>query len=137
MWLTLLTTILPGLLDKLIPDPKAADEAKLKMLQMIQTGELAQLTADTDLAKGQISVNQVEATSSSIFVAGWRPFIGWMAGFTIGFKYIFGPLLTMFAQLVGHPIELPVLDASELWPVLIGMLGLGGMRTVEKVKGVA
>lgn len=137
MWPTLLMNVLPGLIDKLFPDPKAAGEAKLKLLEMEQSGELAKLAAETDLAKGQLNVNAVEAGSTSLFVAGWRPFVGWICGLTIAFKYIGGPLLVMISTYLGHSIPLPEIDSSELWPVLMGMLGLGGMRTVEKVKGVA
>lgn len=137
MWPSLLLELLPKVFDKIFPNQQAADEAKLKLLQMAQTGELAQLTANTELAKGQLEVNKVEGASSSLFVAGWRPAIGWICGFTIGFKYIAAPLLVMTASTIGHPITLPIIDSSELWPVLMGMLGLGGMRTVEKLKGAA
>lgn len=136
MWASLIP-MLGSIVDKLLPDPAAAAEAKLKIMQMAQTGELAQLTADTELAKGQMEVNRVEAASTSLFVSGWRPFVGWICGIAMGFKYIGGPLLTMVAQIVGHPIELPVIDSSELWPILLGMLGLGAYRTAEKIKDKA
>ena len=136
MWPQLFA-LLPGLLDKILPDPKAADDAKLRFLELAQKGELAALTADTELAKGQMAVNQVEAGNASLFVSGWRPAVGWVCVLTIGFKYVGGPLLSVFTQFVGHPVTLPVVDSSELWPVLLGMLGLGGFRTYEKVKGAA
>jgi hypothetical protein len=136
MWQALIP-ILGTVLDKILPDPKAAADAKLKVLEMAQQGELAVLAADTDLAKGQLAVNAVEAASANLFTSGWRPFIGWTCGFTVCFKYILGPLLVMVAQMSGHEIPLPQIDASELWPVLMGMLGLGGMRTMEKLKGKA
>ncbi len=134
MW-TALIPILGSFIDKLLPDPQAAADAKLKMLEMAQAGELAQLTAEVEMAKGQNAVNQAEAGSASIFVAGWRPFIGWTCGVTVAFKYVGGPLLVMLTQMTGHAVELPVIDSSELWPVLMGMLGLGGFRTIEKIKG--
>lgn len=136
MWPALLT-LLPGLLDKILPDKGAADAAKLELLKMAQTGELAQLQATTDLAKGQLEVNKVEAASGSLFVAGWRPFVGWICATAIGFKYIGGPLLVMICAAVGVDIDLPEIDTADLWPLLAGLLGLGGLRTIEKVKGAA
>jgi len=136
MWPQLFS-LLPGLLDKLLPDPKAADDAKLKLLELAQKGELAALTAETDLAKGQMAINQAEATNQNIFVSGWRPAVGWVCVLTIAFKYVGGPLLYVLTQVVGHPVTLPVIDSGELWPVLMGMLGLGGLRTYEKVKKAA
>jgi hypothetical protein len=133
-------TLLPffgTLLDRLLPDPAANAAAKLKLLEMQQSGDLAKLAADTDLAKGQLAINQVEAASTRLFVAGWRPFIGWICGFVLGFKYIGGPLLVMVSQAAGHPVTPPDLGLTDLLPVLGAMLGLGTMRTVEKVQGVA
>jgi hypothetical protein len=137
MWPTLLIPLLGKLFDKVIPDPAAASAAKLQILQMSQTGELAQLAADTDLAKAQAAVNQTEAGNASLFVAGWRPFVGWICGSALGFKYIGGPLLVMLTTLAGHPVALPDIGFTDLMPILLGMLGLGGMRTFEKIKGVA
>lgn len=136
MWPQLLALI-PAVLDKVLPDPAAAADAKLRLLEMAQRGDLAALTAETDLAKGQLAVNQVEAASGRLFVSGWRPAVGWICALAVGFKFIGGPLLFVAAQAVGHPIELPAIDTSELWPLLLGMLGLGGLRTIEKVKGAA
>jgi len=136
MWPALIP-LLGGLLDKLFPDPAAANEAKLKVMQMAQTGELAQLNADLQLATGQIDVNKAEASNPSIFVAGWRPFVGWVCGVAFAFKFVGGPLLVFIAAYFGHPITLPVLDFTEMSTILLGMLGIGGLRTIEKVKGVA
>lgn len=134
MWPTLIP-VLANLLDKILPDPKAAADAKLKVMEMAQQGELAQLDADVKLATGQQEVNKVEAGSTSLFVAGWRPAVGWTCALAFFFKFCGGPLLFMAAQAFGHAVTLPAVDYSELWPVLLGMLGLGGMRTVEKIKG--
>lgn len=125
------------LIERIWPDPATKDAAKLELLRMAQAGELAHLQADTDLAKGQVAVNQVEAASTRLFVAGWRPFIGWICGAALGFKYIGGPLLAMAAAAVGHPVTLPDLGTAELMPLLLGILGLGAQRTYEKVKGAA
>lgn len=136
MWPQLLALI-PGLLDKLLPDRGAADAAKLELLRMAQTGELAALQAETTLAQGQNEVNKIEAGSTRLFVAGWRPFVGWICAAALGFKYIGGPLLVMAGSVAGVAVPLPAIDAGELTPLLLGMLGLGGLRTIEKVKGKA
>ena len=136
MWPTLIP-ILGGLLDKLFPDPQAANDAKLKVMQMAQNGELAQLNADLQMAQGQIETNKIEAANPSIFVSGWRPFVGWICGAAFAFKFIGGPLLVLIAGYFGHSVTLPQMDYSEMSTILLGMLGIGALRTVEKVKGVA
>jgi hypothetical protein len=136
MWPTLIPLI-GNLLDKLFPDPKAAEDAKLKVMQMAQTGELAQLDADLKMAQGQMEINKVEAANPSIFVSGWRPFVGWTCGAAFAFKFIGGPMLVLIAGYFGHTVTLPQMDYSEMSTILLGMLGIGALRTVEKVKGVA
>jgi hypothetical protein len=125
------------LIKKIWPDPAQQADAQLRLATLAQTGELAALAAETDLAKGQNTVNAIEAGSTRLFVAGWRPFVGWICGLSLGFKYIGGPLLAMAAAAAGHPVTLPDLGIGELMPLLFGMLGLGAMRTTEKIKGVA
>ncbi len=135
-----LLALLPALttlLDKILPDKEAAEQAKIELMKMVQTGELAQLTADTQIAVAQTEVNKIEAGSTRLFVAGWRPFVGWICACAIGFKYIGGPVLVMLAAWFGHAIELPDVGADDLMVLLGGMLGLGTLRTVEKVKKVA
>lgn len=136
MWPTLIPLI-GNLLDKFFPDPVAAADAKLKLMQMAQNGELAQLDADLKLATGQMEVNKVEAANASLFVAGWRPAIGWVCGAAFAFKFVVGPLAVVLMAMAGHPITLPVFDFTEMSTILLGMLGLGGLRTVEKIKGVS
>jgi hypothetical protein len=125
------------LINKLWPDPAQANEAKLKLLELQQSGELAKLTADTQLAQGQIDINKVEAANPSVFVSGWRPFVGWTCGLAFFFKFVGGPMLFMIAQAFGRTVTLPNVDYSDLWPLLFSMLGLGAYRTYEKVKGAA
>jgi hypothetical protein len=124
------------LIDRLWPDATQAAAAKLELLKMQQTGELAQLTAETELAKGQIEVNQAEAGSSSLFVAGWRPWIGWVCGIAFAYHFVAQPLLAFILAATGHPVTLPTFNMDALYTVLLGMLGLGSMRTFEKYKGV-
>lgn len=126
------------LIDRLWPDPAQRDAAKLKMLEMQQTGELAKLTAETELAKGQIAINAEEAKSANWFVAGWRPFVGWMCGASLCYATIIEPLARFTAQVgFGYAGAFPVIDTMLTLQILMGMLGLGGMRTFEKGKGVA
>lgn len=126
-----------NIVDKIIPDPIAASEAKLKLLTLQQNGELAQLTADTDLAKGQLDINVEEAKNNNLFVSGWRPFLGWVCGLGFATKYLAGPFIFILMQFVHTSIVLPPIDVSEMMPLLFGMLGLGAMRSYDKMKGTS
>jgi hypothetical protein len=127
-------TIGSKLIDRFFPDKAASDAAKLELLKMQQTGELALLAADTAIATKQSDINIEEAKSESIFVSGWRPFVGWVCGLSFAAKYIGGPALFVFAQLGGNPVVLPEIDMLEMMPILFGMLGLGAYRTFEKTR---
>lgn len=124
-------------LDRVIPDPAQKAAAQLELLKLAQSGELAQLNADTELAKGQLAVNQAEASNPSVFVSGWRPFIGWVCGSGLAYQFVAAPILTWVAALFGKAIAAPSLDMGTLLTLLLGMLGLGSMRTVERLNGVA
>lgn len=115
--------------DRLFPDPAQADAAKLELLKMQQSGELAQMT-------GQMEVNKVEAASSSLFVAGWRPATGWTCVAGLAYTFLLRPLLQWLALSQGWP-EPPEIDHDTLMYLLVPLLGLGAYRTVEKVKKVA
>jgi Holin of 3TMs, for gene-transfer release len=99
--------------------------------------EKAQLAAAVQLIQGQLDVNRAEASSPNLFVAGWRPFVGWICGTGFGVQFIFGPIGSWAASLAGHPMPFPQLDLGTMMPLLLGMLGLGGMRTAEKLQGKA
>ena len=124
-------------IDKIWPDPVQRDAAKLELLKLQQSGELAQLTADTNLMIEQIKVNQAEAANPSVFVSGWRPAIGWVCGAACGWNWIGLPVVKLALEIYGHPINLAPADLTEMLPVLMGMLGLGGLRTIEKLQGRA
>ncbi len=126
------------LLDKFFPDPTQRDAAKLKLLEMQQTGELARLAADTDLAKGQLAINAAEAASGNAFVSGWRPFIGWVCGAAFAYTLILQPFMVFMCAIYGKTLpQLPNIDTNLLGWALGGILGLGTMRTTEKIKGVS
>ena len=135
--LALLLPFASDLLKKLFPDPQAQADAQIKLMQLAASGELAQLQSVTELSKAQNEVNKVEAASASLLVAGWRPAVGWVCAAAFGFKFIGGPLLVMAASVANVDVTLPAIDSDDLMPVLLGMLGLGAMRTLEKTKGVA
>lgn len=136
MW-PLLTPLLGKIFDQIFPDPKAAGEAKLKMLEMQQAGDLAVLDADLKVALAQAGINTEEAKSASVFVSGWRPFIGWVCGVGLGYVFLVYPLLTWWAALYRPTFVPPMLIADHLFELVTAMLGLGGLRTFEKLKGVA
>lgn len=125
------------IIDKVFPDPAARAAAQLELMKLAQEGELAQLTAETDLAKAQAEINQVEASSASLFVSGWRPFVGWVCGLGLAMQFLVAPMVGFLASMMGRQLAVPALDMSTLLTLLFGMLGLGGMRTFEKMKGVA
>lgn len=113
------------LIEKLIPDPAAQDAARLELLKLQQSGELAAMTAQTE-------INKAEASNPSVFVSGWRPAIGWVCALAMGYQYLARPLMVAFMP----ALVFPGLD-DNLWQLMMGMLGLGGLRTFEKTQGVA
>lgn len=123
-------------LDRVLPDKQAAAAANLELLKLAQSGELAILDADVKLAVGQLEINRVEAANPSIFVSGWRPFIGWVGGFALVYQFVGRPLLAWTSAANGWTVP-PELDMGDLITIVGGMLGLGSLRTVEKIKGVA
>lgn len=115
------------IIDRVIPDKAAAAQAQAELVKMQVSGELEQLA-------GQLEVNKVEAAHSSVFVSGWRPFIGWVCGAALAYQFVIRPIVTWAVPSLGYSIaEMPGLD-DNLWELLTGMLGLGGLRTYEKVK---
>lgn len=119
-----------GLLDKFIPD---ADE---KMKIAAELSSMAERHAQ-ELAKGQLEVNKAEASSNSMFVSGWRPAVGWCCCLGMASNYILIPFSNFGLALAEQNITIPMIDTSTMMPVLMGMLGLGGLRTVEKIQKVS
>ncbi|HCT54799.1 MAG TPA: hypothetical protein DF712_20335 [Balneola sp.] len=130
----LLPSLLPAvtnIVGRFLPEDK---EARAKAEREIK----AQLT--THLAKidiAQLEINKQEAAHRSIFVAGWRPFIGWTCGIALAYTYVLQPILVFGLAQGGYLVDLPKMELGEMMPVLMGMLGLGGLRTFEKFKGVS
>ena len=135
MW-NLLIPAVTSLLDKIIPDPQQQADAKLKMLQMAQTGELAELAAVKDLALAQLEVNKVEAAAPDLLRGGWRPACGWACVAGLVYQFFLMPLLPWICTVFGGAVPpLPPIDNDTLMTLLFGMLGLGGLRTIERAKG--
>lgn len=136
MWSELISPI-TAIINKLIPDKAAAAAAASQLQAMVTSGELQQeLVQLQSVTSAQSDINKVEAGSDKLFVAGWRPFVGWICGTALAVDLILGPFFTWGAALSGSSVKFPQLDISTLMPVLMGMLGMGAMRSYEKVKGV-
>ena len=99
--------------------------------------EQAQLAAAVALVQSQLEVNKTEAASPSVFVAGWRPFIGWVCGAACAWNWIGLPMAKAGLVLAGVALDIAPASLTEMMPVLLGLLGLGALRTTEKIKGVA
>lgn len=117
-------------LADLIPDPLA----KQRAIEQFSV-DIAQIVATSDV--GQSQINTAEATSPNKFISYWRPFIGWICGFAFAWHFILMPMVLFAFTLSGKTVPLPSFDMQTLITVLFGMLGLGAMRTVEKIQGVA
>ena len=117
-------------IDRVWPDPAQAAAAKLELVKLQQSGELQQIV-------GQLEINKTEAANASVFVSGWRPFIGWTCGAACAWNWVGISIAKVVAAFMQYQITLAPADLSEMMPVLLGMLGLGALRTVEKIQGVA
>ena len=126
----LLTPILGQVFGQLFPDPQARDKAMADFFTKLQSADLSQL-----------EVNKAEAQSGSLFIAGWRPFIGWVGGVAIAFQFAVKPMLLAFGSYFSESFMTAVLNApqmdSNMWELVTAMLGIGAMRSYEKLKGVA
>jgi len=125
------------IIDKLVPDPAQKAAMQLEVMKMNQAGEFKELDAQLQRDLAQIGVNQAEAASPDLFKSGWRPSVGWICSAGLGIQFIIAPLASWGAAVAGHPVTFPALDTATLLTLLGGLLGLGTLRTTEKVKGVA
>jgi hypothetical protein len=122
-------TIGAKLLDKIIPDKDAREKAQADLLKAAQD-------QDFQKALAQIEVNKVEAQHSNLFVSGWRPAVGWTCVIGLVYNFILYPLLLWIVVITGSSIEPPPMFSENLMELVLGMLGLGALRTYEKFKGV-
>lgn len=123
-----------SLLDKFVADPKSKAEAEIELIKLTQSENFKQIDAQIEIAKQQNEVNKIEAADTNLFKSGWRPFSGWCCGLGLAYQFIVFPLLSWVAVAKSWPIP-PPLDIELLMTLLFGMLGLGSLRTVERIKG--
>lgn len=138
--ITSVTNLLGTLAEKIWPDPNERAKRQAELFELQQKGDFKQIDAMLAAASGQTDINKQEAGSNFLFVAGWRPFVGWVCGSALAYNYILQPLLQFGIVASGVELNiasLPILNSGELMTVLLGMLGLGGLRTYEKTLGVA
>lgn len=131
-----LIPVVGKLLDKVLPDTAAKNAAAAKLLEMQQTGALAELDADLKMALAQMEVNKVEAASSHWFVAAWRPATGWVCVSALAWQFLLHPTLQWATTLTGSEIQLPSADITSLIAILTAMLGMGTMRSIDKANKV-
>ena len=110
-------------IGKIWPDKSAAEQQQLAAAVMV--------------VQGQLDINKTEAANPSVFVSGWRPFIGWICGAACAWNWIGLPIAAMALKVYQVDIPLSSANLTEMMPILMGMLGLGGLRTIEKINGVA
>lgn len=125
--ITAVSNVVGDVIDRLWPDPTQAAAAKLQLLQLQQTGELAQIT-------GQMNINQAEATSADP-LQHWRGGLGWVCVMGYFWNFVGEPLTNAISAAVGHPLALPGLDIGPLATLTLGMLGLGGLHVAAQMKG--
>ena len=131
---SLIPSLLPAVTDvigRFLPEDKEKRAAAEREIEK----QLATHLAKIDLA--QLEINKQEAAHRNIFVSGWRPFIGWSCGIAMCYAYIIQPITVFVLAQTGNLVSLPTLDVSEMMPVLLGMLGLGGLRSFEKYKKIS
>lgn len=128
-----------AIVNKAVPDKTAAEAEVASFKSLVESGEQKVIQTQLDAVTGnQSNVDKVEAGSTSLFIAGWRPYVGWICGTALGLQLIVGPIFTWISALAGHPTPFPALDSKLLEGTLSGMLGLGfGLRTFEKATGIA
>lgn len=125
-------------IERIWPDPIKRSEELRKLEELKQRGELAELEAHVELMTAQLNINAAEAKHKSLFVAGWRPAIGWIFGSVIFYNFVLYPLMlwgwAVFAQAGLEPP--PRIESDALWQLISGMLGMSAMRTYDKIKHV-
>ncbi len=118
------------ILDRVIPDTNARESAKAELIKAAQSN-------DFQLAMGQLEINKVEASNASLFVSGWRPFVGWTCSASFALHFVIFPILNFIIVGLGYKEIVISFDMTTLMTTLGGLLGIGGLRTYEKIKGVA
>lgn len=134
--LTSILNVGQSVIERIWPDANKRAEEMRKLEELRQKGDLALLEAHVKMLTGQLDINRTEAQHASIFVAGWRPFVGWICGFALAYVAIIEPLMRFASVMAGYEGEFPVIDTSLTMQVLLGMLGIGAMRSLDKFNRV-
>lgn len=125
--------IVEKVIDNVVPDPNKKMELKLELAKLAD----AEAERESKQLLGQLDINKTEAGSTSVFVAGWRPFIGWAGGVGLAYSFVLEPIMSWSARVIfKYSGDFPALDTSSLMVLVTGMLGFGGLRAMEKIKGV-
>lgn len=124
------------IIDKVIPDPAAKAAAKLELLRMQQAGEFKVIDADLQVMLSQADTNKEEAQNPNPFVSGWRPMVGWVCVAGMAWTYVISPLCGWYSAMYGYAAP-PEIDTFDLLIMLGGLLGFGGMRSFERIRGKA
>lgn len=122
-------------IEKIWPDANKRAEQLVILEELRQKGDLAEMAAQVKLLTNQMDINMEEAKHKSIFVAGWRPFVGWVGGFSLAYVSIIEPIMRFVAIMAGYEGEFPIINTELTIQVLLGMLGIGAMRSFDKSKG--
>ncbi|WP_444930464.1 3TM-type holin [Microbulbifer sp. SSSA002] len=129
-------------IERIWPDPAKRAEEVRKLEELKQKGSLAELNVQVQLLLGQLEINKVEAQHKSLFVAGWRPWIGWVGGLALAYQFVLYPLLcwcwAIYSAKGLIPLEMtppPVLETGALFSMITAMLGIGAMRSYDKARG--
>jgi len=128
-WLNIVSPIVNRVLD-FIPNPAEKAKAQMEIQNQLMSAAIQE-------SQNQAEINKNEATHSSVFVAGWRPAIGWICAFGFGFQFIVTPIALWIMALSGTSVSLPEIDTQSLYSLTMGMLGMGALRSFEKWKGIA
>lgn len=125
-----------SLIEAIFPNKTDRLKAEAGLAKIHKSGVLAQIVADSEMSKGQMAVNAVEAAARSLWVAGWRPGVGWACAAGFAYTYVLQPFLVFVLTVMGNPYvhDIPQVDMSVMMPVMMGMLGLAGMRSWDKQK---
>ena len=127
--------LISPILDKVLsylPDPAARAKAALEAQQALQEAQEKEMALIADQNKSQAAIDATEAASTNWFIAGWRPFLGWVLSSSFAWVYVVQPMVAFGFNAAHHPVTLPTIDFSQMSTVLMGMLGLAGLRTYEK-----
>jgi Holin of 3TMs, for gene-transfer release len=124
------------ILDKVLPNPEAKAAAQLELLKLNQSSEFKQIETELAMSLAQTDINKAEASNPNLFVSGWRPAVGWVCVAALAAAYMGQPILSWLSGIYGWPPP-PKMELGDLMYLLFGMLGIGTMRTLEKIKGVS